>query len=220
MTTDAQTGKVTQVEAINDVSSMFLYKGIYHIFHQCCQNHWDHVVSKCAYGGGGGPCDAPATPPPPSPAAALSRSTPCAIIHSSPPRRCMRRDLVHWTRLPPPIVPNLNPTSVPDPTKAWYDAHGSWDGSLSIPRDESSFPGGNGIDEPVVLMTAVPGKAPPNTPPSQLGHITMAIVRASDKSDPFLLNWTKDDRNPIKYSNGTKGTLSTPFDTPGQIWKK
>ena len=45
MTTDA-TDKVTQVEAINDVSSAFLYKGIYHIFHQCCQNHWDHVVSK------------------------------------------------------------------------------------------------------------------------------------------------------------------------------
>ena len=45
VTTDA-TDKVTQVEAINDVSSAFLYKGIYHIFHQCCQNHWDHVVSK------------------------------------------------------------------------------------------------------------------------------------------------------------------------------
>ena len=23
-----------------------MYKGLYHIFHQCCQNHWDHVVSK------------------------------------------------------------------------------------------------------------------------------------------------------------------------------
>ena len=22
------------------------YKGLYHVFHQCCQNHWDHVVSK------------------------------------------------------------------------------------------------------------------------------------------------------------------------------
>ena len=41
-------GTVTRVEAINDVSSAFLYKGIYHVFHQCCQNHWDHVVSKGA----------------------------------------------------------------------------------------------------------------------------------------------------------------------------
>ena len=36
VTTDAN-GIVTNVEAINDVSSVILYKGIYHIFHQCCQ---------------------------------------------------------------------------------------------------------------------------------------------------------------------------------------
>jgi hypothetical protein len=142
--TSAADGTVTRVEAINDVSSAFLYKGVYHVFHQCCQNHWDHVVSK---------------------------------------------DLIHWTRLPPPIVPNMNPTGVPHPD--WYDAHGSWDGSLSIPRDSSSFPlpGGNGIAAPVVLMTAVPGSPPPNTPPSRKDHITMAIVRATELSDPFLLSW-------------------------------
>lgn len=131
----------------------------------------------------------------------------------------MWQDLIHWTRLPPPIVPNMNPTGVPHPD--WYDARGSWDGSLSIPRDESSFPGGNGIEAPVVLMTAVPGKAPPNVTniTSRLDHITMAIVRASNAADPFLLSWTKDAANPITYTNGSKGTLSTPFDTPGQIWK-
>ena len=31
------------IEAINDVSSVVEYKGVYHVFHQCCQNHWDHV---------------------------------------------------------------------------------------------------------------------------------------------------------------------------------
>ena len=62
-------GAVTNVESINDVSSVIQYKGIYHVFHQCCQNHWDHVVS---------------------------------------------RDLIHWTRLPPPIVPNMNPTGDDD----------------------------------------------------------------------------------------------------------
>ena len=64
----APDGQVTAVEDINDVSSVFLWKGVYHVFHQCCQNHWDHAVS---------------------------------------------RDLIHWTRLPPPIVPNFNPTGVP-----------------------------------------------------------------------------------------------------------
>ena len=33
------------VYPINDASGILLYKGVYHVFHQCCQNHWDHVVS-------------------------------------------------------------------------------------------------------------------------------------------------------------------------------
>ena len=111
----------------------------------------------------------------------------------------------------------MNPTGVPHPD--WYDAHGSWDGSLSIPRDSTSFPipGGNGITAPVVLMTAVPGTAPPNTPPSVKDRITMAIVRATKPSDPFLLSWTKDAKNPINYTSGEKGTISTAYDTPGQV---
>ena len=75
MTTDAS-GAVTNVESINDASSVILYKGLYHVFHQCCQNHWDHIVSK---------------------------------------------DLAHWTRLPPPIVPNMNPTGVKSPAWCEYD---------------------------------------------------------------------------------------------------
>ena len=55
--------------------------GVYHLFHQCCQNHWDHVVSD---------------------------------------------DLVHWRRLPSPVRPSSNP-------KEWYDARGSYDGSLVVP---------------------------------------------------------------------------------------
>jgi len=34
------------VEAINDVSGVTFYNGLYHIWHQCCQNHWDHVISR------------------------------------------------------------------------------------------------------------------------------------------------------------------------------
>ena len=32
-------------ENINDANGVFRYKGVWHVFHQCCQNHWDHVVS-------------------------------------------------------------------------------------------------------------------------------------------------------------------------------
>lgn len=33
-------------ENINDANGVFKWKGAYHVFHQCCQNHWDHVVSR------------------------------------------------------------------------------------------------------------------------------------------------------------------------------
>lgn len=128
------------VENINDVSAIVEYKGLYHIFHQCDQNHWCHVTSP---------------------------------------------DLLHWTRLPPPIVPNAS-----DP-KQWYDAQGSWDGSFSVIE---------GV--PTVLYDIVEGKKPGTLggdPP------TMAIARAADPSDPYLVEWTKDPSNPVDW-NGTRGT--------------
>lgn len=46
-------GNVTQcangdikLEPINDASGVTYYNGLYHVWHQCCQNHWDHVISK------------------------------------------------------------------------------------------------------------------------------------------------------------------------------
>ena len=160
--TTSESGIVTSVEDINDVSSVILYKGIYHVFHQCCQNHWDHVVSK---------------------------------------------DLIHWTRLPPPITPNMNPTGVPHPD--WYDAHGSWDGSLSVPHTW------NGITAPVVVMTGIEG-AKPHSPPPRPYTVAMAVVRPTNLHDPYLLNWTKDANNPIRFESGAP---TTPYDTPGQVWK-
>lgn len=44
----------------------------------------------------------------------------------------------------------------------------------------------------------------------------MAVVRATNASDPFLLSWTKDAANPINY---TSGAINSPYDTPGQVWK-
>ena len=181
VTSDAG-GKVVSVEDINDVSSVFLWAGVYHVFHQCCQNHWDHAVS---------------------------------------------RDLVHWTRLPPPIVPNMNPTGVPHPD--WYDAHGSWDGSLSVPHDW------NGITEPVVLMTTVEGAPPGDAAAADRPRsiraaaatarsrssagmaVGMAVVRPTNASDPYLVSWTKDAANPVAFENGS--AIDSPYDTPGQIWR-
>ena len=34
------------LEPINDASGITYSDGIYHVWHQCCQNHWDHVISK------------------------------------------------------------------------------------------------------------------------------------------------------------------------------
>ena len=34
-----------EFEHINDVNGIFQYRGVWHVFHQCCQNHWDHVAS-------------------------------------------------------------------------------------------------------------------------------------------------------------------------------
>ena len=39
-------GVVTKLEPINDCSGVTYYGGLYHVWHQCCQNHWDHVISK------------------------------------------------------------------------------------------------------------------------------------------------------------------------------
>ena len=51
----------------------------------------------------------------------------------------------------------------------------------------------------------------------QLGmSVGMAVVRPTNASDPFLLSWTKDAANPINF---TSGALTTPYDTPGQVWK-
>eukprot|EP01052_Picozoa_sp_SAG31_P017056 SAG31_NODE_1152_length_9642_cov_4.124489_7_plen_558_part_00 len=34
------------LEQINDVSGITYHKGLWHAWHQCCQDHWDHAISK------------------------------------------------------------------------------------------------------------------------------------------------------------------------------
>jgi hypothetical protein len=43
--TKYENGSIT-LEEINDCSGVTYYGGVYHIWHQCCQDHWDHVISK------------------------------------------------------------------------------------------------------------------------------------------------------------------------------
>ena len=38
--------KSITLEPINDCSGVTFYEGIWHVWHQCCQSHWDHVISK------------------------------------------------------------------------------------------------------------------------------------------------------------------------------
>lgn len=38
-------GDTFSLEPINDASGITFYQGLYHIWHQCCQNHWDHLIS-------------------------------------------------------------------------------------------------------------------------------------------------------------------------------
>ena len=37
-----------KLEPINDCSGVTFYGGIYHVWHQCCQSHWDHIISKAS----------------------------------------------------------------------------------------------------------------------------------------------------------------------------
>ena len=41
-------GGNVSVELINDASGVTFANGLLHVWHQCCQNHWDHVVSRDA----------------------------------------------------------------------------------------------------------------------------------------------------------------------------
>lgn len=39
-------GNNVTVEPINDASGITFYRGLWHVWHQCCQDHWDHCVSR------------------------------------------------------------------------------------------------------------------------------------------------------------------------------
>ena len=145
-----------QFEHINDVNGIFQWGGVWHVFHQCCQNHWDHVVST---------------------------------------------DLVHWKRMPSPVHPDTDP-------RHWYDAKGSFDGSVAI------LPGKG----PVLLYDTIGRFTPPPPPLASAGPVRDSRAGYLDNpgcqglswplnlSDSELTHWSKDPRNPIIISNLPCGT--------------
>eukprot|EP01046_Picozoa_sp_COSAG06_P045353 COSAG06_NODE_6257_length_3011_cov_2.619849_2_plen_372_part_00 len=172
-------GATLRAEPINDVSGIVLHRGVYHVFHQCCGNHWDHVVTH---------------------------------------------DLIHWTRLPPPLVPGYNPTGVQH--SDWYDIGGSWDGSVTLlPADQS--PTGKVL--PLIIYDTIEGTPPPGggrggvrgrSLASVGDHPTLAVARAVDADDPYLLSWEKDAANPLVFQgcpNITGQGCGTYF--PSGVWK-
>ena len=179
--TEQVPGKLT-IEDINDISAIVLHKNVYHVFHQCCQNHWDHMVTK---------------------------------------------DLIHWTRLPPPLVPINNPTSVKLDASGlkshWYDQHGDWDGSLTI---LSAADSPTGKEQAIIIEDIVEGPKPRDYMPRHLrtkantddvrarsgDPPTMAVARAMNMSDPYLTNWVKDAANPIAFTG-------PGCSFPSEVWK-
>jgi hypothetical protein len=162
--TDGADGRSFETEAINDVSAIFMHMGVWHVFHQCCQNHWDHVTSL---------------------------------------------DGIHWRRLPPPVRPSSNPAE-------WYDAKGSYDGSISLLPEADG-----GI---VMLYDAMHNGTGPT---GRSGGLALgddvgwlAVARPKNSSDPLLVEWVKDARNPVWFDAGADGTGQVGGAVfPSGIWK-
>eukprot|EP01046_Picozoa_sp_COSAG06_P029642 COSAG06_NODE_2762_length_6327_cov_5.664740_8_plen_268_part_00 len=144
------------------------------------------------------------------------------------------KDLVHWKRLPSPVRPGT----------AWYDSHGSFDGSAAI------LPGRG----PVILVDNIGPFTPPNgsllgstdnpgcqglswpvdpvsefvllcLPALDAVSIETAITESFDgdmrQDDPELTHWRKDAKNPLVVDNLPCGSKqkNTAGAFPGSIFK-
>ena len=111
------------------------------------------------------------------------------------------KDLVHWTRLPPPRVPAYDPTGVPldaaGKASHWCVQHRDYDGSLTILSAEDSP---TGQEQAIILEEVVERKKPrpyARLTPRHLRTLaaeqervqagdapTMGVARAMDMDDP------------------------------------
>ena len=109
------------------------------------------------------------------------------------------KDFVHWRRLPDAVL------------------SGSWDGSLTILKNE------HGSMEPIILFdcTSLKNCLPPGASTTVLEDTfgsgdppIIGVARPSNISDPNLTVWRKDDTNPAVFS----GAPST-YSGPSNIWR-
>lgn len=132
----------------------------------------------------------------------------------------MSTDLIHWTRLPPPVRPNRT-----DP-RQWYDHSGSYDGGVSLLPPTLGGPtivydviecairrstgkcGGPAYVGCKCINDTDPEAGTPMDPP------WMGVARPVNTSDPYLLEWAKDPSNPINFTGGP----GTGGANPGSIW--
>jgi hypothetical protein len=216
-------GNVTQInasdptdiklEVINDVSAVVEHLGIYHVFHQCCQNHWDHVISRDlvhwqrlppplindprdprdwydigAFDGSltllpvaqGGPTILYDAVEGASPACKAALSTQCGAARATGNRTACAS-----------CIKAMNLTGKPGPAPGQMYGCDWHAGNAFCAPTKSPLPPLQG------KAKARAGRHRTNygDPP------TMAVARAANASDPYLLLWVKDKQNPINFTS-------------------
>lgn len=113
-------------------------------------------------------------------------------------------DLVRWTRQPSALFPN-----------------GDWDGSLTMLDGEPLilFDCYNVPDCKPLNASGV-GK-PPASPPvgAPLDPPIVGVARPANTSDPLLIDWVKDSRNPISITSAAGTPVTRGFAGPSNVWR-
>ena len=113
-------------------------------------------------------------------------------------------DLVRWTRQPSALFPN-----------------GDWDGSLTMLDGEPLilYDCYNVPDcKPLNASDGPPAGAPPPVG-APLDPPLVGVARPANASDPLLIDWVKDSRNPIAITSATGTPITRGFAGPSNLWR-
>ena len=160
-------------EAINDCSGIVKFKGVYHVFHQCCQNHWDHVISTDLI-------HWKRLPPPVKPNRTDERQW---YDHSGSYDGGVT--LLPESQGGPTIVYDVIECQINCTNKVKFPTGVACPGPHCGCRCWPSAAGPGKL-----------GTSQTMDPP------WMGIARAANTSDPTLLRWVKDPLNPINFTGG------------------
>lgn len=107
------------------------------------------------------------------------------------------KDLAYWRTLPPALLPGPE----------WYDTAGVMTGSTTILDD-------SGKSIPIILYSSQG-----SDPDTHIHAQRISLAHPKDLSDPNLVEWTKDTKNPLLINNqSVNGTLGQ-FRDPSTAWK-